>query len=105
MTLKDRIGKTGVKLWWYPRTEYAELSDEQKEELKKFKGSATGKKQIAINMKRQTQGGRSGNPSATQKSKENGNSTSTPFTNWQANKVAAAVTKIRAKDKKEDAKF
>ena len=53
ITLKDSICQTGVKLRWYPRTEYAELSDEQKEELKEFKGSAAGKKQIAVNAKRQ----------------------------------------------------
>ena len=37
--------------------------------------------------------------------KGNGNSTSAPFTNRQANKIAAAIAMIGEKDKKEDAKF
>ena len=78
MTLKDEIGKTGVEHQWYPRTEYAELSDEQKDELKEFKCLASGKKQIAANAKKITQGGgEGGNPSASKKDKGNGNSLST----------------------------
>ena len=38
--------------------------------MKEAKGSAAGKKQIAINAKQQTQGGGSGNHSTTKKSKE-----------------------------------
>ena len=103
MTLKDRIDMTGVELRWYPRTEYAELSDEQKDEFKKFKSLTARKKQIAANAKKQTQSG-GGNPSASKKGKGDGNSSST-LSNKQIVKIAAAVAKVGKKNGKEDAKF
>lgn len=44
MTLKNGIGVTGVELRWYPRKEYATLSDEQKNVLKEFKNTDAQKK-------------------------------------------------------------
>ena len=32
ITLKEGMGRTGVKLRWYPRKEFAALSEEQKDE-------------------------------------------------------------------------
>ena len=77
MTLKDRIGKTGVELRWYPRAEYAEFSDEQRDELKEFKSLAAGKKQIAANAKKRAQSGGGGSPSASKKGKVDSNNLST----------------------------
>ena len=33
LNLKQGVGKTGVKFWWYPRDDYQALSKEQRDEL------------------------------------------------------------------------
>ena len=44
MTLNEGIGCTGVKLWWYPRKEFAASSQEQKNELREFTNSNAERK-------------------------------------------------------------
>ena len=66
MTLKEGFGSTGVELRFYPRKEYATLSEEQKDELREFTKSAAGKKQKAVT---KAQGG--GHPTKKQRTNNN----------------------------------
>ena len=104
MTLKDGIDRTGVELRWYPRAEYAELSDKQRGELKEFKSSAAGKKQIAANAKKRTQSGGGGSPSALKKGRIESNNSST-LSKKQIGKIAAAVAKVGSTKGKKNISF
>ena len=52
LNLKQGIGKTGVKFWWYPRDDYQTLLKEQKDELGTWMNSTDeGKKCLSDHRK------------------------------------------------------
>ena len=90
MTLKEGIGRIGVKLRWYVRKEFAALSEEQKDELREFTNSAAGKKQKDASARSKTQGG--GQPN--KKQKTNNNANYGPMSQQQVTKIVAAIVKM-----------
>ena len=101
MTLKEGVGRTGVKLRWYPRKSFAALSEEQKDKLRKFTNSAVGKKQKEANTRSKTQIG--GQPNKKQKTNNNANSGS--IFQGQVTKIEAAIVKMGKQKEKETSKF
>ena len=101
MTLKEGIGCTGIELWWYPRKEFADLTEKQKDELREFTNLAAGGKQKVARVWPKTQ--EEGHPN--KKQKTNSNISSGSISKQQATQIAATVVKLGKKKKKETSKF
>ena len=90
ITLKEGVGRTGIKLRWYPRKEFTALTEEQKDDLREFTNSTAGKKQKEASARSETQGG--GCPS--KKQKTNDDAKNAPVMSEKSvKKIAAAVIK------------
>ena len=72
MTLKEGVGRTGVELRWYPRKEFASLSEEQKNKLREFTNSTADKKQKDASDRSKARG--RGQPTKKQKTNNDANS-------------------------------
>ena len=99
MTLKEGVGRTGVDFRWYPRKDFAVLTEEQKDELREFTSSTAGKKQKDASARLKARGG--GHPtSPTNKQKTNNDAKNTPMSERSVNKITAAVVKMGSRRKR-----